>query len=195
MSKNAYKILFFISTIVSAQITQPTSAWVYQKKTDTLKVCYARAVGHASGNSFDAIVSLEYASGRDKNFAINILIPNASKFKHLDLGAIGDPDRKKIKNGLVFLNMASNKKYYFPLEGSLTAEFSDDEFTMPIYCNDIFPIKQNKLIRQMLADIGQHPSSWRISISNPQAQREVVEISLSFSGAAPFVEECIKSGL
>lgn len=197
MFKPVCAILMAASSIGATHVNNPIIAngWVCDQKTKKLRLCHIKTVGNAGDHSFRAIVSIGYAEGTDKNFSMNIVIPEASKFKDLDLGKIGDLDNEPSEHGLTFYNQSEDKKYSFALSGSYTAEFSDDEFTIPIYYNNIFPVKHNKHVHDLLVDIVNRPKGWSILIADPVSLGKMIRIPISFVGGDSLIQECLKNGL
>jgi hypothetical protein len=189
MIKAAAPILIICS--LSYAQTPADPQWVIQQKTELLKICQLRTEGHAGQSTFNVIVDIGCVSGKNKTFSISIVIPSASKFKYLNLDAISDWDLYGSNKDLVFCEKNKHSQFRFMLGGSLTAEYSNDEFTIPLYYDSQLSNVENKLVYRLLSEISRSGGEWTVKISNPTDNSQTVTIPISFDGAKDFLGECL----
>lgn len=163
--------------------------WVARSYSDMLTSTRAEVVGHCGDKSFKALIEIMHAAGTDETFTLNIRIPDASKFKLLDLGEFAGPGSLAGEKKVLTIKAASMKEgYRFFGEGGFTSEYAPDEFTIDLAT----PRDKRKPLFQMLNKALSNSEEWTIRITSPKNPKQFVTIPVSFVGAQGFLKSHLR---
>jgi len=163
--------------------------WNTLQESPHLSRCRAEVTGKNGGQSFKAILEIVHAAGENETYSFNVILPNASAFKLLNLtdleadpgGPISDKKTLNIRPKAV----AVKDGYSFFAEGRVgysgTDTFTFDKSTKssrgtkdPVYA----------LLNSAMVS----SEDWVVSIANPLNAKQSVSISFDFKGARTFLK-------
>jgi len=163
--------------------------WLSKSYSATLTSNRAEVVGHCGDKSFKALVEIMHASGSNETFTLNIRIPDASKFKLLNLDEFAGPGGPAGEKKVLTIKSASMKEgFRFFGEGGFTTDYSQDEFTIDLAT----PRDKHKPLFQLLSKALGNSEEWTIRIVSPKNPNQFVLIPFSFAGTQDYLKSHLR---